>query len=63
MSGLVPDLEASNKHPKDSSVGPEIVPEASMSPVCILHPVTLWWANYWDGLQYKYLKLLLETKF
>lgn len=36
MSGLVPDLEASNKHPKDSSVGPEIVPEASMSPVCIL---------------------------
>ena len=35
-----------------------MVPLAIMSPLRMLHPFTVWWANCWAMLQYRYLVLL-----
>ena len=40
-TGLVPFQEISRIDPKDHSLGPEIVPDAIISPPRILHPLTV----------------------
>src|SRR5258708_3640502 len=42
---------SSRRQPAEASAGPEMVPVARMSPTARLHPLLVWWATSWAGVQ------------
>mmetsp|Transcript_8503 Transcript_8503/g.20179 ORF Transcript_8503/g.20179 Transcript_8503/m.20179 type:complete len:227 (+) Transcript_8503:105-785(+) len=61
LTGVVPFQASSSMEPRESAVGPEMVPVPSRSPVRMLQPLTEWCTSCCLHDQYMYLRLERDT--